>query len=109
MHEPVTKRCPMIDIQEFERRLRRQSSGSQTDDDPLAGLAHLISWQRDSFQRIPEPQGQSSVEARQVARPSSEAQEPEAQQPVQCSGNDNMACQDSGNITEGIASRSLYL
>ena len=29
-------RRPMVDMDEFERRLRRQSSGNQTDDDPLA-------------------------------------------------------------------------
>jgi hypothetical protein len=42
MLEPGTKRHPMIDMEEFERRLR-QSSGNQTDDDPLAELTRLIS------------------------------------------------------------------
>ena len=69
MHEPVSKRHPMIDMEEFERRLRRRSSGNQTDDDPLAELARLTSGQPDSFQRVAEPQGQSSTEARQVAKP----------------------------------------
>jgi hypothetical protein len=79
VHEPVSKRHPMIDMEEFERRLRRRSSGNQTDDDPLAELASLTSGQQDSFQRVAEPQGQSSTEARQVATASSEAQETGAQ------------------------------
>ena len=57
MHEPGTKRHPMIDMEEFERRLR-QSSGNQTEDDPLAELTRLISGQRDLVQRVAEPQGQ---------------------------------------------------
>ena len=66
MHETGTKRHPMIDMEEFERRLRRRSSGNQTDD-PLAELARLTSGQQDPFQRVAEPQGQSSTEARQMA------------------------------------------
>ena len=46
MREPVSKRHPMIDMEEFERRLRRRSSGNQTDDDPLAELARLTSGQQ---------------------------------------------------------------
>jgi hypothetical protein len=49
MNKPVTKRHPMIDMAEFERRLR-QSSGNQTEDDPLAELARLTSGQQDSVQ-----------------------------------------------------------
>ena len=108
MHEPGTKRHPMIDMEEFERRLR-QSSGNQTD--PLAELTRLISGQRDLVQRVAEPQGQSSTEARQVARSSSEAQETEAQGPdaVQSLDDDKMACQDSGTVNEKISRRSLYI
>jgi hypothetical protein len=110
MHEPVSKRHPMIDMEEFERR-RRQSSGKQADDDPLAESARLISGQQETFQRVAEPQGQSSTEARQVAA-ASEAQETEAQEPdaLQSLDDDNIACQDSGNVNEKIASRrSLYI
>jgi hypothetical protein len=64
MHEPVIKRRPIIDLEEFERRLR-QSFGNQTEGDPLAELARLIDGQPDSFQRVAEPQGQRSTEARQ--------------------------------------------
>src|ERR1700724_378839 len=97
MHEPGTKRHPMIDMEEFERRLRK-SSGNQTDDDPLAELTRLISGQRDLVQRVAEPQGQSSTEARQGTTSSTEAEETEAQEPdaLQSLDDDKMACRDSG-------------
>jgi hypothetical protein len=109
MHEPGTKRHPMIDMEEFERRLR-QSSGNQTDDDPLAELTRLISGQRDLVQRVAEPQGQSSAEARQGAT-SPEAQETEAPEPdaLQSLDDDKRACQDSGTVNEKISRRSLYM
>jgi hypothetical protein len=108
MHETGTKRHPMIDMEEFERRLR-QSSGNQTD--PLAELTRLISGQRDLVQRVAEPQGQSSTEARQGATSSTEAQETEAQEPdaLQSLDDDKMACQDSGAVNEKISRRSLYI
>jgi len=110
MHEPGTKRHPMIDMEEFERRLR-QSSGTQTEDDPLAELTRLISGQRDLVQRVAEPQGQSSTEARQGATSSPEAQETEAQEPdaLQSLDDDKMACRDSGTVNEKISRRSLYI
>ena len=109
MHEPGTKRHPMIDMEAFERRLR-QSSGNQTEDDPLAELTR-ISGQRDLVQRVAEPQGQSSTEARQGATSSPEAQGTEAQEPDALQNlNDKMACQDSATVNEKIASRrSLYI
>jgi hypothetical protein len=108
MHETGTKRHPMIDMEEFERRLR-QSSGNQTD--PLAELTRLISGQQDLVQRVAEPQGQSSTEARQGATSSPEAQETEAQEPdaLQSLDDDKMACQDSGTVNEKISRRSLYI
>jgi hypothetical protein len=84
MREPVTKRRPMVDMEEFERRLR-QSFGSEADDDLFAELAHLICGQKGSVQSA-GPQGQSSTEARRAPRPSSKLQEPEAKdpEPLQC-------------------------
>jgi hypothetical protein len=111
MHKPVTKRRPMIDMEEFERRLR-QSSGNQTDADPLAELARLIGGQRDLVQGVAEPQGQSSTEARQVATPSPEAQETQAQEPdaLQSLGDDKLACQNSDTLNEKTVSRrSVYI
>jgi hypothetical protein len=106
MHEPGTKRHPMIDMQEFESRLR-QSSGNQTEDDPLAELTRLICGQQDLVQRVAEPPGQGSTEARQGATSSPEAQETEAQEPdaLQSLDDDKMACQDSGTVIEKITSR----
>ena len=112
MHEPVTKRRPMIDMEEFERRLRRQSSRNQTEDDPLAELTRLISGQRELVQRVAEPQGQSSTEARQGETSSTAAQETEAQEPdaLQSLDDDKRACQASATVNEKIASRrSLYI
>src|ERR1700736_1663198 len=105
-----TGRHPMIDMEQFERRLR-QSSGNQTEDDPLAELTRLTSGQRDLVQRVAEPQGQSSTEARQgaasAAAPETEAQEPHALQRLD---DDKRACQDSGTVNEKIGSRrSLYI
>jgi hypothetical protein len=121
MREPVTKRHPMIDMEEFERRLLidmeeferrlRQSSGNQTDGDPLAELARVISGQKEPVQGVAEPQSQSSTEAWQVATPSPEAQETEEEpDALQSLDDDKMACQDSGTVKEKIGSRrSLYI
>jgi hypothetical protein len=111
MDEPLAKRPPMIDMEEFERRLR-QCSGNQTDDDPLADLARLIGGQRDLVPRVAEPQGQSPTEARQEATPSPEAQETGAWEPdaLQSLGGGKIAGQDSGTVKAEIASRrSLYV
>jgi hypothetical protein len=92
----------MIDMEEFERRLR----------DPLAELARVISGQKEPVQRIAEPQSQSSAEARQEATSLPEAQKTEAEEPdaLQSSDNDKIACRDSGAVNEKIASRrSLYI
>jgi cell division protein FtsN len=106
MNTPVTKRRPMIDMEEFERRLR-QSSGNQTDDGPLAELARVISGQKEPVQRVAEPQSQSSTEARQEATSSPEAQNTEAEEPdaLQSLDDDKMACRDSGAVNEKIPSR----
>src|SRR5262245_57329233 len=106
MHEPVTKRHPMIDMEAFERRLR-QRSGNQTDDDPLAELARVISGQKEPVQRVAEPQSQSSTRARQEATSLPEVQKTEAEEPdaLQSLDNDKIACRDSGAGNEKIASR----
>src|SRR5262245_23896618 len=111
MNRPVTKRRPMIDMAEFERRLR-QSSGNQTDDGPLAELARVISGQKEPVQRVAEPQSQSSTEARQDATSLPEAQNTEAVEPdaLQSLDDDKIGCRDSGAVNEKIASRrSLYI
>jgi hypothetical protein len=68
VHEPVTKQHPVIDLEEFEKRLRG----------PLAELARLIDGQQDSVQSVAEPQGQFSTEARQDISESVEPKRPGA-------------------------------
>lgn len=53
MSEPVAKRRPMIDLDEFERRLRQPSASSKmAEDDPLAELARLIGGQDDPYKAM---------------------------------------------------------
>src|SRR5262249_14194074 len=106
MNRPVTKRRPMIDMAEVERRLR-QSSRNQTDDEPLAGLGPGMSGEKEPVQRAAEPQNQSSTEARQEATSSPEAQKTEAEEPdaLQSLDDERMACRDSGAVNEKIATR----
>lgn len=55
MSEPVVKRRPMIDLEEFERRLRQPLAAHQKDDDPLAELARLVGEQEDPYKSVFEP------------------------------------------------------
>src|SRR6185437_9493105 len=67
MSEPVAKQRPMINLDEFERRLKRPAPSSQGGDDPLAELARLVGNEQDPYQRVfqerpqgrPQSQGQS--------------------------------------------------
>src|SRR5208337_1673254 len=47
MSEPIVKRRPMIDLEEFERRLRKPHTTNQRDDDPLAELARSFAGEDD--------------------------------------------------------------
>jgi hypothetical protein len=53
MSEPVVKRRPMIDLEEFERRLRKPLAANQGDDDPLAELARFVGGREDPFPEDP--------------------------------------------------------
>jgi hypothetical protein len=55
MSEPIVKRRPMIDLEEFERRLRKPLAANQGDDDPLAELARFVGEQEDPYQTMFEP------------------------------------------------------
>ncbi len=55
MSEPIVKRRPMIDLEEFERRLRKPLPGNHGDDDPLAELARFVGEQEDPFKTMFEP------------------------------------------------------
>lgn len=53
MSEPIVKRRPMIDLEEFERRLRKPLAANQGDDDPLAELARFVGEQEDPYREDP--------------------------------------------------------
>ena len=53
MSEPVAKQRPMIDLDEFERRLRRPTPSSpQRNADPLAELARLVDGADDPYEGV---------------------------------------------------------
>ncbi len=53
MSEPIAKRRPMIDLDEFERRLRQPNAASKmAEDDPLAELARLVGGQDDPYKAM---------------------------------------------------------
>lgn len=62
MREPVAKRRPLIDLDEFERRLRQPSSINRRDDDPLVELARLPGGQEDPYKTVFEPLAGHSAE-----------------------------------------------
>ncbi len=53
MSEPIVKRRPMIDLEEFERRLRKPLAANHGDDDPLAELARFVGEQEDPYREDP--------------------------------------------------------
>ncbi|MDQ6867088.1 MAG: SPOR domain-containing protein [Pseudomonadota bacterium] len=55
MSEPIVKRPPMLDLEEFERRLRKPLAANQGDDDPLAELARFVGEQEDPYKTVFEP------------------------------------------------------
>ncbi|SFK27784.1 SPOR domain-containing protein [Methylocapsa palsarum] len=63
MAEPVVKRRPMIDLDEFERRLRQPGSGEHKDTDPLSELARLVGPQEDPYKGVFAAQGRRPVQS----------------------------------------------
>ncbi len=55
MRDTVAKRRPMIDLEQFERRLRQPSSANRAEDDPLAELARLVGSPEDPYKAVFEP------------------------------------------------------
>jgi cell division septation protein DedD len=53
MSEQIVKRRPMIDLDEFERRLRKPLSLNQEDDNPLAELARFVGGQEGGYREDP--------------------------------------------------------
>jgi len=74
MSEPVAKRRPMIDLEEFERRLRQPASPARTDGDPLAELARLGGGQEDPYKNMFQPLSESAPAPQEEWLPSFPAQ-----------------------------------
>jgi SPOR domain len=55
MRDTVAKRRPLIDLEQFERRLRQPSSANRGEEDPLAELARLVGGQEDPYKAVFEP------------------------------------------------------
>ncbi|ACB96281.1 SPOR domain-containing protein [Beijerinckia indica] len=55
MSESVARRRPMIDLEEFERRLRQPSAQARKEDDALSALARLSDVAEDPFKAMFEP------------------------------------------------------
>ena len=64
MNDVITKRRPMIDLDEFERRLGRPCSTDQRDGDPLAELLRIIGDKDEPHKTDLEPKTQLSAMAR---------------------------------------------
>ncbi len=52
MRETVAKRRPMIDLEQFERRLRQPNGAERPDEDALAELARLVGRQDDPYKAV---------------------------------------------------------
>jgi hypothetical protein len=79
MSDVFTKRRPMIDWDEFERRLCRPCSTDQKDDDPLAELLRIIGGKDESHETDFEPKTPLSARVRQDAGEPGEMNQPDAQ------------------------------
>ena len=79
MSDIVTKRRPMIDWDEFERRLCRPCSTDQRDGEPLAELLRILGGNEGSHETDFEPKTPLSARARQEKGEPGELNQPDAQ------------------------------
>jgi hypothetical protein len=79
MSDVFTKRRPMIDLNEFERRLCLSCSTDQKDGDPFAELLRIIGGKDESHETDFEPKTQLSARAWQEAGEPGELNQPDAQ------------------------------
>jgi hypothetical protein len=79
MSDIFTKRRPMVDLDEFERRLCPPCSPDEKDDDPLAELLRVIGGKDESHETDFEPNTQLSARAWQDAGGPGELNQPDAQ------------------------------
>jgi len=79
MSDIFTKRRPMIDWDEFERRLCGPCSTDQRDSEPLAELLRIIGGKEESHETDFEPETPFSARARQDTGEPGELNQPDAQ------------------------------
>jgi len=79
MNDVITKRRPMIDLDEFERRLGRPCATDQRDGDPLAELLRIIGDKDEPHKTDLEPKTQLSAMARPDIGETGEWKQPDAQ------------------------------
>ena len=79
MSDVITKRRPMIDLDEFERRLGRPCATDQRDGDPLAELLRIIGDKDEPHKTDFEPKTQLSAMARPDAGEPGEWKQADAQ------------------------------
>ena len=79
MNDVIIKRRPMIDLDEFERRLGRPCSTDQKDDDPLAELRRIIGDKNEPHKTNFEPKTQLPAMARPDLGETGEGKQPDAQ------------------------------
>jgi hypothetical protein len=79
MNDVIIKRRPMIDLDEFERRLGRPGSADQKDGDPLAELRRIIGDKNEPHKTDFEPKTQLSAMARPDIGETGEWKQPDAQ------------------------------
>ncbi|MDQ6703403.1 MAG: SPOR domain-containing protein [Pseudomonadota bacterium] len=82
MSEPIEKRRPMIDLEEFERRLRKPLAANQGDDDPLAELARFVGEQEDPYKTVFEPLSRRPAGTLRSGPDHGEGEERGAQEPL---------------------------
>ncbi|HET6378913.1 MAG TPA: SPOR domain-containing protein [Methylocella sp.] len=79
MSEPIVKRRPMIDLEEFERRLRKPAAQGAEGSDPLAELARFAGELDDPFRPVFEPlsrRPEETLRSAAAAGPAKPVQEP---------------------------------
>jgi hypothetical protein len=84
MSDVFTKQRPMIDWDEFERRLHQPCSTDQMDHDPLAELLRIIGGNDESHEAHFKPKNPLSAKAPPDAGEPGELTLPEAQVPLVC-------------------------
>jgi cell division septation protein DedD len=87
MSEPMVKRRPMIDLEEFERRLRKPLSLSPEENDPLAELARFVGAPEDQqkgdpYESVFEPQNRWAAGALRGGQGLGEVRERSVQEPL---------------------------